>query len=213
MKKHAVLRLAALALALLLALAAAGCSDSSSASSSEPEVEEPLYPLSIGDTEILVGETKLGTLLDAGFEVTWSEMDANNQITQHTVDPSEMLEPMSYYSGGSVWITEHVFAHIAFVTEEEAVPLGEAVIARLEVNFSYDDEDIRAAGVKFNGIPYEELTREKAGDVFPDFTGDDNMWFSPASMRNYDYGVYYSNGSLSKITVECEYDVDWNGGN
>lgn len=212
MKKNAVLRWAALALALLLTLAAAGCSaPSASSSSSEPEVEEPLYPLSIGDTEIRVGETKLQALLDAGFEVTWSEMDANNQITQHTVDASEQLEPMSYYSGGSVWITEHVFAHIAFVTEQEAIPLGEAVIARMEVNFSYDDADNRAAGVKFNGVPYEELTREKAGEMFPDFTGDDNMWFSPATMRNYEYGVYYSNGSLSKITVEREYDVDWNG--
>lgn len=208
MKKSTVLRRAALALALLLALA--GCADNSS-SAFEPEVQEPLYPLSIGETEILVGETKLQALLDAGFAVTWSEMDANNQITEHTVDPSEMLEPMSYYSGGSVWITEHVFAHIAFVTEEEAIPLGEAVIARVEVNFSYDDADNRAAGVKFNGIPYEDLTREKAGEVFPDFTGDDNMWFSPASMRNYDYGVYYANGSLNKITVEREYDVDWNG--
>jgi len=46
-----------------------------------------------------------------------------------------MPEPMSYHSGTSVRITEHTFAHLAFVTGEAAVPLGEAALARIEINF------------------------------------------------------------------------------
>lgn len=209
MKKHAWRRAAALALALLLAVTAAGCSGG--ASSSEPEAEEPVYPLSIRGVEVRVGETKLQALLDAGMEITWSEMDANNQITEYVADPEQMLEENAYYSGNSVWITDHVFAHISFVTDE-AVPLSEAVIARVEVNFSADEADNAAAEVSFNGVSSAELTREKAGEVFPDFTGDDNMWFSPASMRNYKYGVYYSAGTLHQISVERQYDVDWSSG-
>lgn len=207
MKKGFLYRLAAMALAALLLLAAAGCSQAS-ASSSEPEAEEPLYPLTINGTEIRVGETKVQALLDAGMDITFSEKDANNQITQYTVDPSEMLEPMSYYSGTSVWITEHTFAHVSFATDEEAVPLGEAVIARVEINFSSNEEDNAKSIISFNGVAATELTREKAGEVFPDFTGDDNMWFSPASMRNYKYGVYFSAGNLHSLSAERRYDVD-----
>lgn len=206
---YRVPRLAALCLALLLALALTACGSSSSSSSSE--VEEPVYPVSIQGTEIIVGETPVQALLDAGFEVTWSEMDkSTNQITQHTVDPNEQLEAMSYYTGGSIWINEHVFAHLSFATEEEAVALGQATVARLEIHFSYEYDDANEdANVVFNGVPAMELTREKAGETFPDFTGDDNMWFS-TGLRKYSYGVYYSNGKLNNITVECKYDVDWN---
>lgn len=123
-----------------------------------------------------------------------------------------MLEPMAYYSGSSIWITEHTFAHVSFVTDEEAVPLGEAVIARVEVNFSTSEEDNAKSIVSFNGVAAKDLTREKAGEIFPDFTGDDNMWFSPSSMRNYKYGVYFSSGTLHSLSAERRYDVDWNSG-
>ncbi len=206
MKRTSFARFGALALAALLALLLAGCGAASS--SSEPEAPEPVYPLSIKGTEIIVGETTMQTLLDAGFEVTWSEMDSSHNITQHTVDPSEMLEAMSYYTGGSIWVNEHVFAHISFATGEEAAPLGEAVVGRVELSFSYDEEANRDAQVVFNGIPAEELTREKAGEAFPDFTGDDNMWFS-TGLKHYEYGVYFSNGTLHSVSAEYKYDVDW----
>lgn len=211
MRKNTLYRLAAMALAMLLLLASAGCSDAPS-SSSEPEVEEPLYPITINGTEIRVGETTVQALLDAGMDITFSEMDSNHQITQYTVDPSEMLEPMSYYSGASIWITDHTFAHVAFVTDEEAIPLGEAVIAYIEISFSSNEEDNAKSIVSLNGVMAKDLTREKAGEMFPDFKGDDNMWFSPASMRNYKYGVYFSSGNLHSLSAERRYDVDWSSG-
>ncbi len=61
--------------------------------------------------------------------------------------------------------------------------------------FSSREEDNARSIVRFNGVSAEDLTREKAGEVFPDFTGEDNMWFCCAEMRHYKYGVYYSNGS------------------
>lgn len=62
----------------------------------------------------------------------------------------------------------------------------------------------------WRGIPLTELSREKAGEVFPDFTGDENMWFSPAFMSNYDYFMGFENGGrLTQFSVKKEYDVDW----
>ena len=80
----------------------------------EPEVEEPLYPVSIRGTEIRVGETTVQALLDAGMEVTWSEMTSDMQIEEYVVDPEMELEANSYYSGASIWVTDSTFAHISF---------------------------------------------------------------------------------------------------
>ena len=214
MKRSFLQRWMIVVLALALLLLAAGCAtaDKKDDSSDPAPAEEPLYPVTLNGVTVLVGETKVQALLDAGMEITWSEMTEDNQINEFVVDPSLQLDPDTYYTGASVWLNEHVFAHIAFVTEERSVRLGEAIIARLEIHFSYDEAANADANVSFNGVPATELTREKAGEMFPDFTGDDNMWFS-SGLREYDYGIYYANGTISSLSVEREYDVDWNSGN
>ncbi len=199
---------------LLTVLTVTGCSGGSK-TEPEPEVEEPVYTVSIGDTQIRVGETKVQALLDAGMNVTWSEMTSDNQIQEYTVDPEMELEANSYYTGGSVWITESTFAHVSFATEDESVKLGDAVIARMEFNLSFREEDKEAqAEIAFDGVPVTEMTREKAGELYPDFTGDEVMWFS-TGLKNYDYGLYFdsSSGGLMKFSAEYRYDVDWSGGN
>lgn len=63
----------------------------------------------------------------------------------------------------------------------------------------------------FNGVPVTEISREKAGEMFPDFTGDENMWFSPASMTDYEYFMSFDmDGMLNKFSLKKKYDVDWN---
>ena len=53
------------------------------------------------------------TLLDAGFKVTVSDSSADfSEITQFEIDPEQELEANTYYSGGSVWITDSIFANI-----------------------------------------------------------------------------------------------------
>lgn len=201
-----------LMLAFLLALSASGCSGKEE--EPEPEVEEPLYMVSIRGTEIRVGETTVQTLLDAGMEVTWSEMTPDMQIEEYVVDPEMELEANSYYSGGSIWVTESTFAHIAFVTDEEAVKLGDAVIAYLEFGLSFNEEDKAAQSeILFDGTPLTELNRDKAGEQFPDFTGDNVQWFS-TGLREYKYSMGFDSTSkeLTKLSVGKNYDVDWSSG-
>ncbi len=102
------------ALIMSLTLFAAGCGKEE-----EKTPAQKLYPVSINGSEIKVGETKVQTLLDAGFKVTVSDSSADfSEITQFEIDPEQELEANTYYSGGSVWITDSIFANISVATEE-----------------------------------------------------------------------------------------------
>ena len=117
MKKTGI-RLGLLCLALLVSMTAfAGCSELLGGESSKEE--ETLYPVSVNGREIRVGETTMQTLLDAGYEVTVSEWtEDHSDIEEYEVDPEQLLDADSYYSGGSVWLSESSFAHVSFVTNE-----------------------------------------------------------------------------------------------
>lgn len=199
-------------LSVCLMAALAGCGGGEKEEETE-SVPEPLYPVTINGTEIRVGETTMQTLLDKGFRITVSEMTPDKQINEYEIDPEMDMEANSYYSGGSIWITDSTFMHIAIVTGEEEVKMGDAVVARMEINLSSDDQG-NLQDIAFNGVPVAELNREKAGEMFPDFTGDENMWFSPAEMREYEYFMAFdAEGTMTKFSAEKEYDVDWSSGN
>lgn len=210
MKQKLLKQIISYLLVLLLALSIAGCGEEES---EEPvqEVEEPLYLISVNGTEIRVGETKIQVLLDAGYEIAWSEMIPGTppQIQEYTLEPEMQLERNSYYSGAHVTVGDHITVLISFVTER-AVPLKDAVIARMEFSFSRGEYDSELSDILFNGVSVPELTREKAGEMFPDFKGDAAMWFS-SGLKNYEYfmGFNSNTGELIKFSAEREYDVDW----
>lgn len=210
MKQKLQKQLISTLLALLLTLSLAGCAEQHS-EESVSEVEEPLYSVSVNGTEILVGETRIQALLDAGYEIAWSEMIQGTppQIQEYTLDPEMQLERNSYYSGAHVTISDHFSVLISFVTEQ-AVPLKDAVIARMEFSFSRGENDSELSDIIFNGVSVPDMTREKAGEIFPDFMGDSAMWFS-TGLKNYEYfmGFNSNTGELIKFSVERKYDVDW----
>ncbi len=196
----------------LLVMAAAGCG--SKDKEDADETASVVYPVTVDGAEVRVGETTVQTLLDRGLRVTVSEMVGNKQINEYEIDPEVKLDGNSYYSGGSVWLSDSVFMHISMVTpEDKAVRMGDAAIAYMEFSLTGGDE-ADLAKIELNGVPVTEITREKAGEMFPDFTGDDIMWFSPASMTDYSYFTAYDmDGKMVKFSVEKKYDVDWNSEN
>ena len=151
-----------LALILILPACSAGSGESS----------EKLLPITINGTEIRIGETTVQALLDQGMNVGW--VDENYERVD--VDPSMELEPEAYYTGGSIRVSENVFAQISFVTEDKAVPL------------------------------------EKAGEMYPDWTGDEVMWLKYGLEYKYDLNFDMTSGQMTKFSASREYDVDWNGG-
>lgn len=198
-------------LLVLSVMLTTGCSNGGKDSEAEEASADPVYAVTLDGSDIIIGETTVQTLLDKDLKITVSEMSEDYEITQYEIDPEAELEANSYYTGGTVWITDTVFANISIVTDEENIRMGDAVIAYLE--FSMRDEDASGLDkILFNNIPVTELSREKAGEAFPDFTGDENMWFSPSSVSDYKYFMAFdSNGRMTKFSVERKYDVDWSG--
>lgn len=184
-----------------------GCSGQKEPEPDEvPEAADQAYPIVIDGKEIIVGETNVSKLLAEGFQITVSEMDNDKNVTVYEIDPNAMLDGNSYYSGGTLRKGDTGYASISMVTGESSAPMGEAVISRLEftaVTAKYDISTISLAGV-----PLDELTREKAGEVFPNFTGDDYMWLYYGKSYH-TFTSFDMEGKLSKFSVERKYDVDW----
>lgn len=199
-KKFLYLTLAA----LMLSLSACGGGDGGNDQEDSAEV---LLPVSINGKEIKVGETTLQTLLDEGLEVSW--VDEN--YDRITIDPDTQLEANSYYTGGSIKVSDALSFSISLATDEEEVPLGQAVIARLEATLATETDTGILEQISFDGVPVTELTQEKAAEKYPDWTGNEVMWLHYGLEYKYDLNFDISTGRLNKFAVERTYDVDWNG--
>lgn len=199
----------------MLAIAlTAGCGifDGKKDTESEAEQTEKLYPVTINGKEIRVGETTVQTLLDEGLKLTVSEMTTDNQINTYEIDPETELEANTYYTGGSISITDSIFAHVSFITGDEAIRMGDAVVAYVELSLTNGEaEDLEQ--ILLDGVPVSEISREKAGEMFPEFTGDDNMLLQYGSEYKYVLGFASENHMLSSVSLEKKYDVDWTGNN
>lgn len=191
--------------AFMLLLAA--CSKGEEGNDKDGGDSEVLLPISINGKEIRVGETTVQTLLDEGFEVSWVDENYN----RITVDPTTQLEANAYYTGGSIKVSDNMSFMISFATDEEEVPLGEAVIARLELTTVYEDDKSVLETISFDGVPITELTQKKAAEKYPDWTGNETMWLHYGLEYKYDLNFDMSTGYLNKFAVERTYDVDWNG--
>ena len=99
---------------------------------------------------------------------------------------------------------------ISLATDEE-VPLGQAVIARLEATLVTETDKSILEKIAFDGVPVTELTQEKAAEKYPDWTGNEVMWLHYGLEYKYDLNFDMSTGYLNKFAVERTYDVDWNG--
>ncbi len=172
----------------------------------EEKSEEVLLPISVNGKEIRVGETKLQVLLDEGLDVSWVD-ESFNRIT---VDPDMELEANAYYTGGSIKMSDRMSFSISLATEDEPVPLGQAVIARMELHMAAEDDKSVLEKISFDGIPVTEWTQEKAVEKYPDWTGDEVMWLKYGLEYSYTLTFDMASGNLNGFTVECKYDVDWN---
>ncbi len=191
--------------ALMLFLSACGKDDGGN--SQDGGTDDVLLPISINGKEIRVGETTVQALLDEGLDVSWVDEDYN----RNTVDPATQLEANSYYTGGSIKVTDNMHFAISFATDEEEIPLGQAVIARLELTMAAEDDKSVLETISFDGVPVTELTQEKAAEKYPDWTGNEVMWLHYGLEYKYDLNFDISTGYLNKFAVERTYDVDWNG--
>lgn len=136
----------------------------------EPEplmLEDHAVPVTIGGEEILVGTTTLQPLLDAGFPVSLAEWDGEH-VTEHEIDPNEILAAGSALTEISFWLTDSAFVRLSVEAGNADIRVGDAVITRLALHLSHQ-ADTLPDDLLVSGVPVNELSREKAGDLFPDY--------------------------------------------
>lgn len=164
-----------------------------------PEFSPSDVPVTIDDHEIIVGETTIQELLEDEFPLMVSEWDEDH-IDQHEVDPDEELEAGSENNEISFWVTDSVFARVSVEARTEAVRVGDAPITRLELHLSHDMETL-PQNVLVKGVSVAEMSRTRAGELFPDFEQGDlsvskrgseykcSLLFSPRTLNLYQFSL------------------------
>lgn len=163
-----------------------------------PTLAQMQMPVSIQDQEIIVGKTTIQELLDAGFELMVSEWNGRS-IVQRELDPEETLVTGTKNTEISFWISDSSFARLSIDARNGEVRTGDAPVTRLELHLSFDAA--LPSDILISDVPVAELTRAKAGEMFPDFEQGDlsvtqkgadyqcTLMFSPQTLNLYQFSL------------------------
>lgn len=186
--------LAALMMSGLLCVSLAACSSSGG---------DKAYPVGLDGTEIIVGETTLSALYDAGYAI-----ESLNQVThigRIPVEASFELEANSFYSGIIVLKDDVSVAMLSIVTDKKAVTASEAVIASVTIGSELHNP---LDSVTFDGVSLPELTAETFKEHVSGSKVRDDGTSAYFSGKKYSARANYENGAPVKLEVSRSYDVD-----
>lgn len=196
-------------IALLIMMAVlSGCSRDNEPAASAAQTEEPALPalsqlelpVTIQGHEIIVGETTIQELLGDGFQLMVSEWNGDD-IVQHELNPDTELADGTSNTEISFWITDASFARVSVIAKNGTVRTGDAPITRLELHLSHNEE-LLPEDILVDGVPVPEISRTKAGEMFPDFEqgdlsvtqrGEDykcHLLFSPRTLKLYQFALW-----------------------
>lgn len=213
----AILTCAALILSFSLVLT--GCQNASDDPDDEIEYIEPeapeqpkketLYPIVFDNTEILVGETTVQTVLDGGLRVTIMQVDLSSaefSVIETDIMTDLPMEANTFYSGAAVRMGEVVKANVSLITGDSEVPMSETIIGDLELDLAEVSAE-ELAKIKFNGVALSEMTFDKAKSTFPEFDGDETEYHKEG--KKYSYSMSFENGALKTLKVARNYTVEY----
>lgn len=160
-------------IALILAMAfLTGCSKKEE--EAPPELlmlAEHSIPVTIDGTEIVVGTTTLQPLLDAGFPVKVAEW-TGSEVVEYDIDPDDTLAAGTSETEISFWVTDSAFVRLSLEAGGTNTRMGDATISRLALHLSHHTETL-PDNISIDGVPVTELSRARAGEMFPDFEQED----------------------------------------
>lgn len=192
--KKMVKQLATLVVGLALCLSLAACSSS----------KDVVYPVTLDGTEIIVGETTLSTLYDAGYTIV--ALNIGTKMGSAELEASFELDANSYFTGLYVKKGDVKMATLAIVTDSKAVPASEAVIGTVKVNSELDHPMDKAT---FDGVTISELTAETTKEHVPDGTIRDDGSAVYLHGKKYSIQVDFENGVPISLEMKRKYDVDY----
>ncbi len=190
MKMDFVKKAAAAAMALVLCLSMAACGAGG---------KDKAYPVSVDGTEIIVGETTMGALYDAGYTIV-----AYGGSESMEIDATEQLEADSYYSQVFAKKGDENLVMLAVVTEKNAIPISEAVIADVEF---FSEEGLAKAS--FDGVALADLSLDTLKEHVSGISVDEEAGLASMAGNNYTLFVYFENGKVTSLEMKKNYDVDY----
>lgn len=177
-----------------------------------PVLSPEEIPVTIQEHEIVVGETTIQELLDDGFRLMVSEWNGDD-IVQHDLDPEEILKAGTVNSEISFEVTDAAFVRTTIMAKTEDVRTGDAPITRLEIHLSHD-VDTLPEDILLDGVPVTEISRAKAGEMFPDFEQGDlsitqkddvykcHLLFSPRTLNLYQFALWDTYGDAPEPEIK-----------
>lgn len=162
------------------------------------------HTLTIGATQIVVEETPVSTLYDAGYTFAVTTRGGNGENTSTTVAGDTQLGADSVYYGFAVMKDDERQMVVDVVTDDEEVTLADAKISAVTV---YGD-DVSVSNMTFDGVLLTDLTEEKFGELVP----ESDMGEHSASYRGGDYSLvckWKDSGELEQLQMERLYTAQY----
>lgn len=160
------------------------------------------YPVGLDGTEILVGETKMSALYDAGYTI--EALNATTRIGRIPMEPSMELEANSIYTGILVLKDEVTVAIISVATDKKAVPASDALIGGIQVSAELDHplDTITLDGVKLLEMTTDTFQEHVSGCKVREDSTSAYLYGT-----NYSVNVGYENGVPVSMEMKRKYDV------
>lgn len=158
-----------------------------------------VYPVELDGASIVVNETTLGDLIDAGFDLYI--MDGRERTT---LDPDLALEGNSAYT--SVFVGkdgENAMASLSIIAEKDCT-VRDGLIYHITVMES------GVSHASLNGTALTELTPEKAKEIEPNL--EDNDLYQSFVTKNTILRIYRTDGvsgDVEKLEMEYRYNINY----
>ena len=136
-----------IAAAMVFLAAAAGCGGE----------KEAIYPLSVDGTEIMLDQTTMQEIFDAGFTVSVRD-DSSGSVQWYEIEADMMLDAESVYTGIYIGKNDERYALISVVTED-ACQVRDSVVYALKST----EEGI--GKIAISSVLLTDLTEEKAKKI------------------------------------------------
>lgn len=180
-----------IAAALSFLAAAAGCGSG----------KEEIYPLAVDGTEIVLDQTAMQTIYDAGFEV--SVMDTSTgSIQWYEVEPDMPLDVDSIYTEIYIGKGGEPYAVVGVVTEE-------ACAVKNGVIYSFTSAEGGLDKISISSVPLTDLTEEKALEIEEKLEA--NGYYQSCVTESKILRITRENGAtgaVTKLEVEVRYDIE-----
>lgn len=156
------------------------------------------YPVKFDETEVLVGKTKAGALLDAGFTL--------KALNVGELPADTPLEKNMYYTGINVIKDDVTYAMIELAMGGKDGALPDAVVANIMVREELDHALDR---ISFDGV----LLTEVSADVFKEHVSgskvDEEGTIAYYYGSNYMVSVSYNAGKVTELYMRKQYSVQY----